>query len=67
LVKNNFLSTGADRRKPAQTGANRRKPAQTGADRRKPAIFSHSQNLGELGEFQNETSHFILETSEISF
>jgi hypothetical protein len=32
LVKNNFLSTGADRRKPAQTGANRRKPA----------IFSHS-------------------------
>jgi hypothetical protein len=30
LVKNNFLSTGADRRGPAQTGADRRRPAQTG-------------------------------------
>jgi hypothetical protein len=43
LVKNNFLSTGADRRKPAQTGANRRKPAQTGADRRKPAQTGYFQ------------------------
>jgi hypothetical protein len=37
LVKNNFLSTGADRRGPAQTGTDRRRPAQTGADRRGPA------------------------------